>query len=267
MMKRLLWTVGVLADYYRIYWQSLMAYRGDFWTFIATAMLSQSLGVLFLWAIFAKIPTLDGWTFPQMLFIWGLAQLSLNLFYGLFNGLFAVGEHEIVEGKLDQKLTKPFSPYLQILMQGVDPKNVGDVAVALAVLFGAWRTLGVPFDLWHLALLAVDVASGVGMYAGLVTAGVSLNFWFQDRSNFLWPLMTAADFARYPVDLYGRWIRLFVSWVVPYAFVAFYPASVFLGARRYWTYAALTPLVAGAFVALGAFAWQRGIRAYESSGT
>lgn len=40
-----------------------------------------------------------------------------------------------------------------------------------------------------------------------------------------------AYFAKYPTEIYARFIRFIITWIIPFAFVAYLPASYFLGVR------------------------------------
>ena len=37
--------------------------------------------------------------------------------------------------------------------------------------------------------------------------------------------------AGYPTEIYARFIRFIITWIIPFAFVAYLPASYFLGVR------------------------------------
>jgi ABC-2 type transport system permease protein len=74
-------------------------------------------------------------------------------------------------------------------------------------------------------------------------------------------------FGRYPLDIYGEFIRFVLSWVVPFGFASFYPTAALLGKQAYQVYAWLLPVVTAAFVAAALLVWKRGVRNYSSTGT
>ena len=41
-----------------------------------------------------------------------------------------------------------------------------------------------------------------------------------------------AEFAKYPTQIYSKIVRFIITWVIPFAFVAFLPASYFLGMQE-----------------------------------
>ena len=50
----------------------LMEYRADFLTGAVSFLIDQAVGIGFIFIIFSQIPQLAGFTFPQILFIYGL---------------------------------------------------------------------------------------------------------------------------------------------------------------------------------------------------
>jgi ABC-2 type transport system permease protein len=74
-------------------------------------------------------------------------------------------------------------------------------------------------------------------------------------------------FGRYPLTIYHPVLRMLLSWVLPYGFVAFYPASGLLGRRELAGYFWGTPLVAMAVFVLGYGVFRAGVRRYRSTGS
>jgi ABC-2 type transport system permease protein len=73
-------------------------------------------------------------------------------------------------------------------------------------------------------------------------------------------------FARYPVTIYHPAVRALLSWVVPFSFAAFYPATAFLRLGEFWVYVWLTPVVAVVTTVGALVAFSRGMRRYASTG-
>jgi ABC-2 type transport system permease protein len=81
-----------------------------------------------------------------------------------------------------------------------------------------------------------------------------------------------SDFATsYPITVYGPWLRRIMCFLVPGAFVAYFPALALTGrpdplglpdALRY-----CSPLVAAAMVGIAALIWRTGVRRYQGTGS
>ena len=75
----------------------------------------------------------------------------------------------------------------------------------------------------------------------------------------------------YPLTIYGVWLRRLLAFVVPLAFVSYFPAVAILGKHDPldtppWL-GALTPVVAGLTVVIAAAIWRTGVRHYRSTGS
>jgi ABC-2 type transport system permease protein len=62
-------------------------------------------------------------------------------------------------------------------------------------------------------------------------------------------------------------VRGLLTWVIPYGFTAFYPATLFLERGDWRWFALSTPLVA-VLLCVAAYAfWLRGLRSFSSTGS
>ncbi len=75
----------------------------------------------------------------------------------------------------------------------------------------------------------------------------------------------------YPMTIYQGWFKHFFIFVVPLAFVTYFPALYFLGKPDALGLPAvfqfLPPPAAAAFLALARAVWSFGVRHYQSTGS
>jgi ABC-2 type transport system permease protein len=252
--------------FYAQFLKGVLAFRWDFLLNLTGIVVSQCLNVIMLVAIFSRIPHLQGWRFDEVLYIYGFSQLPLSFFY-LFGSSLNSVNHLILDGGLDQFLIRPIDPLFQILAQDLGVQQLsGFVASTVIIGYASWH-LGLTMAWWHPLAFALFVYGGTAIYFGLALLCASLSFWFPERTGFVWPVMSVGDFAQYPVTIYDRPIRLFVTWVLPFAFTAFYPASLLLGIRTYAAYAWMTPVIGTGLLIVAYRVWQRGLKAYNSTGS
>lgn len=77
----------------------------------------------------------------------------------------------------------------------------------------------------------------------------------------------SSDFARYPVTIYNKAVRYIISYIVPFAFTSFYPASYFLRGGNALYCIGGTVAISMIFMVISVWIWNRGISAYESAGS
>jgi ABC-2 type transport system permease protein len=84
-------------------------------------------------------------------------------------------------------------------------------------------------------------------------------------------LQLEQEFTRYPIGIYSRGVRLFLTFVFPFAFMNYFPAAYFLrkpeGALGLPpTVGLLTPLVGLTFFAAAYGFWRFGLDRYKGVG-
>jgi ABC-2 type transport system permease protein len=80
------------------------------------------------------------------------------------------------------------------------------------------------------------------------------------------PVYNLMEFGRWPSGIYHPALKLLITCVIPFSFVAFYPAGFLVRGTEPWP-ALLTPAVAIVSLLLAGWLWSRGIRRYHSSGS
>lgn len=259
-------TAGALWRYALMRAKVRLAYRGDFLLNSLGDLLVAGIGVVFLWAIFRHVPDIQGWSFAEVLLIWGMGETCAGLFFVLFQGLWALNQQYILRGELDRVLLRPLDPYLQVML---DHLNLEDLPVALLGLgmvgFAGSRLPQVAP--WQWLLLPVFVAAGVLVLAAVLTAFSSLGFRILHRGTAVGLVYQATAFNRYPLDLFARPLQRLLTYVVPFAFVAFFPACWLLGRDPWQALGLAQPLVGVVLFAAAWALWHRALRSYRSPGS
>lgn len=266
-MPSVLFHLRIWGAYIVQFLKRRMIYQMDFWAGLGADLTLQGVNLLFLATIFQKVPTLRGWSRDEVLFIYGLAVISYALFGTLFSSVYYIGNDYIVEGNLDRVLLRPLNPLMQIYAERLDVEDFGEAFIGLAVLIYAANRLALDWTLLHFIALPLFIASGVLVFLGVFTALSSLSFWFVDRIGLLPPVYNMMAFGRYPVTIYNPVLKFVLSWIIPFAFVGFFPATWFIGHNEFFGYFLATPLVAVAFFAIGCLVFHLGLRRYESTGS
>jgi ABC-2 type transport system permease protein len=248
------------------YLQRLMEYRLDFLIGVAGYFLLQASGILFLWLVFRKIPALNGWSFNQLLFIYGFSLIPKGLDHLFCDNLWMLSDRLVVNGEFDRYLLRPVNPLFQLLAEVFQPDALGEVAVGIGVLCIAVGRLHLVFGPLQILMLVLTVGFGTLVYTAVKLFVASLAFWIKDSFFILNVVYTLGDFARYPVSIYSRWIQAILSFVLPFAFAAFIPAAWFVG-KIGLPLALFGTMAAGSVsFTLAYLVWKAGIQAYESAG-
>jgi ABC-2 type transport system permease protein len=103
-------------------------------------------------------------------------------------------------------------------------------------------------------------------------SGRTLAFWTVESLEVANTLTYGGvEAGQYPLDIYTRWFRGFLTFIVPLGCVSYFPVAAVLGhANRTgvpgWLLP-LTPIVGFLFLAVSLWVWRFGVRRYTSTGT
>ncbi|GGH27817.1 ABC transporter permease [Paenibacillus segetis] len=255
--------------YKRMYAQQLKAileYNKDFYILMGSAALTQVLGFIFLWVIYNRIPDINGWHFWEVAFMYAMIFLTEGIGSLFFEGTWRLGRL-VNQGELDRYLLRPVPVILQVFCTGIGVNGLGNLLIGGVIV---WQSLAHGHLQWSLAKVGVIILlliTAIIIRVSINLAGNSAAFWVKNAGN-AFPLMvhSLADLAKYPITLFNQGIRIFISTVLPYAFISFYPATYIFNKSEWHGWWILAPVAAIAS-ALGAYGIFRvGLRSYESTG-
>ena len=257
----------LLIQYFAQYTKVRLAYRTDFFIAFATSMTATILGFGFMLVLFTKIPSLQGWSFYEVLFLYGFSLIPLGFFNVLSWNLHDFSNLYIIQGRFDRVLLRPVHSLLQILFEKFRIESLQEVVTGTAVLWLCSGKLGLEWGLADMAWFLVMVASAAVIYISVFLILTTVSFWFEDRVGIVPPVFNMLSFGRYPLTIYNNFIQFMLSWIVPFAFASFYPTTRLLGREEFATHYRAGPLVATFFLLLALLFWNRGVRNYSSTGS
>lgn len=247
--------------------RSTVEYAADFWIGIVGAMLMQASGLVFITALFSQIPSVSGWTVWNIALLYGLAMLPKGLTELFCDGPWTL-RAKVNSGEFDRVLVRPISPALQSATAIVSIHGAGQVILGVVMIsLGMSRSEAI-LHWWTLPYLAVIVIASSVMIGALNFLINMTGFWEPSAQSAL-PTMFAMmiDFAKFPLDIYNGVIKGFVTFVIPYAFVSYFPALILLDRDSDWKWLGLlTPVAAMWVVFVTSFVWSKALNRYQGVG-
>ncbi len=263
-MRKLL---TVFWHYLGQYAKMRLAYKADFFVALLTGIVATAAGYGFVFVLFHRIPHLKGWSFDEVLFIYGFSLIPMGLFNIVSLNLYEFGESYIVEGKFDRVLLRPIYSLFQVLFENFRLESLQEMLIGSLVVAYCSVRLGIPWTMANMILFSMLVLCGAVIYTCIFVIITSVNFWFEDRIGLAPPVYNMIAFARYPITIYNAFVQFLLSWVIPFAFASFYPTVRFLGRQEFRTEFYLVPLVTLLLAALAVLVWNRGVQNYKSTGS
>jgi len=264
---RLRWQVGIFGAYFAQFLKMRLAYRMDFLVDTLAVSFSMLIQLSVLSVLFSKVRSLEGWSFEQVLFIYGFSLVPLGLFNLISINFYGFSDKYIIGGKFDRVLLRPVNTLVQVMFESFNVSGLNEIILGSAVMVYAAAKLNLDLGVVDFLALLVLVPSAALVYTGVFLALTSVAFWHEDKMGLAPPVYNIIRFSRYPLTIYSLPVRAFLTFVLPFAWVAYYPSTWFVGEPEMAWVAFLTAPV-GLFVFTGAaILWHRGVRNYASTGS
>jgi ABC-2 type transport system permease protein len=247
--------------------RAALEYESDFWLLVVAAILTQVVGLVFLGAVFSRVPDINGWRFADVVLIFSMVVVAEGVGSLFFEGTWRLALR-INQGELDYMIVRPYPVILQVMSCDLGFNGVGNLVTGGA-MFG-WAVTRVDVDWSPLLVLGglVLLASAVLIRVAINLASNATAFWLVGPfSLFAFAMHQVGELAKYPLTVYASGVRAALTFVVPFGFVSFFPASAVLGHGSVSWAGWLTPLVAAYCLGVAVLVFHRGLRRYESAGS
>jgi ABC-2 type transport system permease protein len=253
--------------YFSQYAKARLEYRLDFFSSVFASFLGTAASFGFLLIVFSRVPPVEGWSFEEMVFLYGFALIPLGVFNVLSWNLYLFSDRYLIEGRFDRVLVRPVNSVFQVLFEAFRLESLQETVTGIAAVAWASHRLGLTFSAGDLVLFALWAICGAAIYLAIFIGLTATSFWIEDRIGIVPPVFNLMQFGRYPLTIYDGWIRFTLSFVIPFAFASFYPVMHFLRrpefAREFWA----VPLVAAVSLAVALAVWNSGVKRYHSTGS
>jgi len=243
-----------------------MQSKVDFFMGFLAFFTNQALGILFLWVVFAQIPDLQGWGFNEVLFIYGFAQIPRGLDHMFTDLIWGLGQHMVIDGSFDRYLLRPINPLFHICADKFQPDGIGELLIGCIIIAIAASNLSISITPIVIVMFFVAIIAGTVIYTSIKLFFASLSFWIKQSIAIMNFTYIFADFAKYPISIYAAPVRFTLSFIIPFAYVAFFPAAAFLGREPLFSTIGVSVVIAITTWAIAYGTFKKGMRRYESAG-
>lgn len=244
-----------------------MEYKGDFITGAIGLLFAQLCSIIFISVIFSQIPKLMGWTFKEVMFIYGFSLIPKALDHLFFDNLWSVGYFIVRKGDFDKYLTRPINPLFHVMAEKFQIDAFGELVIGIVLLSYSLPSLEVEWGIVKIILIMIAIISASFIYTGIKIATSAIAFWTKRSGNITFMFYMVNDFVKYPVSIYNDVVRSVVTYIIPFAFTSYFPALYFLTGENPLFNIGMTVVVSIVVMIIGIVIWNKGINAYESAGS
>ena len=249
----------------------MLEYRANFIMWFGFTIVYHGVALAALYVTMREFPSMNGWDFREMFFLYALWMVGHELHNLLFFGVISVPEF-VREGRFDRFLVRPLDTLFQVITvpQQTSPDGLVVAIVTFAI---ATAAAGVHPDAVFVLFIPLIVAGSALIDLGISLAIATVSFWFIRVDTLRWVVMSLEqDFTRYPISIYTRGVRIVLAFVFPFAFMNYFPATYFLqktdGALHLNpAVGLLTPVIGLAWLGVAYAFWNAGLRRYQGTGS
>ncbi len=221
------------------------------------------LGILFLFDRFQEV---KGYSFSEVLLCYSIVLFSYS-FAEIFMRGFDAFSGTIGNGEFDRMLLRPRNIILLVVSGKMDFTRFGRLLQAVVMLIYGLAASEVDWNLTRIITLQLMIAGGIVIFGCLFIVYASICFFTLEGLEFMNILTDGArEYGRYPIDVYGKGVLRFCTYLVPYTLFQYYPFRYLIG-RTEHSYYMLYPLIGCLFLIPCLLLWRFGVRHYKSTGS
>ena len=250
----------------KLHLKSMLEYKASF----IISFLSQIL-VFFTYyfviiALFTKFDNIKGFTLYEVLLCFSIIQFGFS-----FNEIFARGidkfENLIIDSSFDRLLIRPKNLILQVLITDADYIKLSRLIQSIIVMLIALINLDIDWTVLKVITLILMCISAIiiffciflitASYCFVTIQGLEVRNVFTDGGKHM---------AQYPIGIFEKGFIMFFTFIIPYAFVNYYPLLYILDIKKNPIYI-ISPLVTVIYIIPCIIIFYRGIKRYSSVGS
>jgi viologen exporter family transport system permease protein len=266
-------TTGALAPYRAVLASRLRAqasYRGSFAADLFGSLMVAATEFAEVWALFHNIDTLGGLDWHAMLMVFGIGEFAFAVADLLVGHLDTIPTY-IRAGTLEAFYLRPLSLLGQLVTSEIGLRRLTRMAVAVVAATYGFAANDVGWGPGVVGMLALTLVTGVAIFCGVFVWAAGAQFFLVNGAEFTNSITYGGSYAsKQPSSIFPNPLRVFFTFVVPVAFVAYLPTLWILGLPGpafvpTWL-AWCSPIAVAVVWAVAALLWRVGTRHYQGGG-
>lgn len=264
-MKKILENISLYLSLLKISLKEILIYRIDCIAGIFSQLVVQVVSLIFIFIVFQNTENIAGWNFEQILLLYGVTRVSIGISGYCFDALYDIGPKYIRNGEFDKILLRPVHPLISIIGASKEFESLADFFIGLGITVYMLYTLAIPITVLLIFKIIFFSIIGALIIGAINTIFSITSFWTYRSNEIIWSFYRIYTFTEYPIDIYNVFIKILITIILPFAFVAYYPTMDYLGLNHYMIY--LSPIIAIILWVIAIKLWNMALNKYRSTGT
>lgn len=263
-------SLGFYAHIYRMIVtqdiKSKMSYREDFIISTIGILFTDISGFIAFYILFQNFPTILGWTYYEMLFLYGFSLLAMTPVQCLFDNNWNL-RGKLRSGEFIKYYFRPINLFFYFISEVFDMKGIGQFVFGVITVIYTWKKLNIPLTFFNIMALLVGAVSASLFMIAIMNFAAGTAFWLMGSSMIMILMFKFKDYARYPITIFHSVFRFVFTFVIPIAFMAYYPGLLLLRPEEVSVLTYLAPVYGVLFVYASYKFWMWGARGHAGTGS
>lgn len=254
--------------YFRIIAQDIkskLSYRSDFIISLIGMILTDAVEILSFWLVFQNFPSVKGWDFYEMLFLYGFTLVASTPAQCMFDNNWNL-RTVVYSGDFIKYCFRPVNLFFYFMSEIFDIKGVGKLFVGLSCIVYSWNKLALPVNFKSLVLLIFGFVFASLIVIAILNLASSACFFIMNSFFVLSLSNTLRGYARYPITIFSGALKFVFTFIAPIAFMAYYPSMAVLRPDNVPVLTWFTPVFGIVFFYISYKVWMKGALSYNGTG-
>ena len=257
--------------YSRYMTKAFFQYKFDAFLRTLAVFIRESTAVIVVYLTLQRFDNINGWNMKELLFLYSFIYITYSLLILFFTGLRDF-EEIVYDGTFDRFLLRPRGLMFQVMTNYSDYlASIGHGTLGIILFINTSRAVGIVWNVTNVIYCILAIIGGVLIQASIFMLFSCASFYFikiDSLKDFLY--YNTRKIAGYPISIFPAFIRKMMIFIVPFAFVNYFPSQYFLNKKdmaEFWHgYIYLTPVIGIVLYTLTCGLWKISLRHYESTG-
>lgn len=261
-----------------VYMKTLTEYRLNFVLSQFITIVVYLISFLGVWIVLNKFKVIHGWGFYEIMLLYNLNLFSYGASSLLFRGPMRNLEFMVQDGSFDSILIYPMNPFVNLICREFNHGSIAHSALGAVFFYICFENLSIVWTWMNVVWFGLVLIGATLIQAAIMVLTGTISFWFVRSAAVVdTAIYGLRRFVNYPLGMYDKWVQVLLTFVIPYGFVAFFPAEYFLNKSEAPLFHGITlfdplfqygtPLVGIVSFFLAYRLWCVGINRYESTGS
>jgi ABC-2 type transport system permease protein len=246
--------------------KSKMSYRSDFIISMIGMILTDVSELAAFYIMFLNFPSVCGWTYHEMLFLYGFSLVALTPLQCLFDNNWHL-RHYVYEGDFIKYCFRPINVFFYYISEDFDTKGLGQFFVGMGTICFAWYKLKLPLTFVNIAALIVALFAASLFMVAIMNIAAASCFFLTNSGYIMVTMNKFRDYAKYPVTIFPMFFRIIFTFIIPIAFIAYFPSLVILRPQVIPFLTWFSPVYGIIFFFISYKIWMWGASKYSGTGS